>query len=96
MQQNIILSTFPLDDLRTTIRECINEALRTYQPPPPTPPDELLTERQAAELLKVSKVTLHTWRKSGRLKYHRYGTRIRYSRSELLAHAGNRERRKGL
>lgn len=87
MQQNIILFPVPLDDMKKVISECIIEALHTYQPP--TPPDELLTEWQAARLLKVSKVTLHTWRKSGLIKYYRIGTRIRYSRSELLAQSGS-------
>ena len=50
----------------------------------PQEPDELLTEHQAAELLHVSRVTLHKWRDEGKLPFYRYGTRIRYKRAELI------------
>ena len=45
--------------------------------------DELLTVNETASLLKVSKVTLWSWQKSGKLKSVSIGNRIYYRRSAI-------------
>ena len=46
--------------------------------------EDFLTAKQVAKLLGVSLVTVHAWKKVGKLKYHRFGTRIRFQKSEIL------------
>ena len=81
--QNLILSSYSLDELQTVIRDCIKE---TQPSNPVSPPDndELITENEAMKILLVSKVTLSKWRKEGKIKFLRIGTRIRYRKSDLL------------
>jgi len=46
--------------------------------------DELLSTRQAARLLDVSKVTLSNWRARGLIRSSKIGRHILFKRSELL------------
>lgn len=57
------------------------------------PPDELLTAKQAAALLKVKPGTLACWRTTKRypLKYTRVGKSIRYRLSDLQAFLASRD-----
>ena len=45
---------------------------------------DFLTAKQVSKMLGVSLVTVHTWKKAGKLKFHRFGTRIRFQKSEIL------------
>jgi len=47
--------------------------------------DELLTQEQAAKLLSVTKQTLISYQKKGRLNAHRLGKRTYYKRGELMS-----------
>jgi len=47
--------------------------------------DDLLTRKQAAEMLNVSLATLDDWTSSGILKSYKIGRSIRYKQYELLA-----------
>jgi excisionase family DNA binding protein len=82
----IILSNFTLEQLQSVIKESVSEILKpeTHQ----TKEDEtFITENDAVKILLVSKVTLCKWRKQGRIKFFRFGTRIRYRKSDLLKFA---------
>lgn len=50
-------------------------------------PEQLLNEKESAEILTVKPTTLATWRsdKSQALPYVKIGRSIRYRRSDLLA-----------
>ena len=80
---NIILSQFTLDELATAAAAKI----KTDLPPTPEPApadDEMLTAKEVAKLLGVSLVSIHTWKKDGKLKFYQYGSRIRFKKSEVL------------
>lgn len=49
----------------------------------PEADDAFLTSTQVSAILGVSLVTLCKWRKEGKIKFHRFGSRIRYRRSEI-------------
>jgi excisionase family DNA binding protein len=40
---------------------------------------QLLTEQETSETLRLSRITLHRLRKAGRLGFHRIGSRVMYS-----------------
>ena len=54
--------------------------------------DEYYTEREAAELLKLSCRTLQRWRQEGvqGLPFRRFGGLVRYARSDIESWAANR------
>lgn len=53
--------------------------------------DELLTIDEVAEMLKVSKMTLHRWDKLGILKKIEVGGKRRYRKSDVEAVTFNRK-----
>ena len=73
------------DDLRAVIRH----ELQSLAPAAPVgnmpPTDELLSIREAAELLGVTVQTVHEWKRRGLLKYHKISSRSYIKRADVLA-----------
>ena len=69
--------------INDAIRTELNNHLQSTQNLGPTE-ERLLTEKEASEKLKVSKVTLKKWRDTKQIPFIRIGTRIRYKESQLL------------
>lgn len=85
MDGQLILSQIPISELEnrlvTRIKDEILSSLNVNQEPQP---DELLTVRETAKLLGVSKTSIHNWMSAGLIKYYRYGSRIRFKKAEIL------------
>lgn len=83
--QDIILSQFTLQDLKTEIAQAVRETMIPIINSAVTPPtdDEFLTRKQAANLLGVSCPTLLDWTKKGKVQGHRIGKFVRYKRSDV-------------
>lgn len=85
MQQNIYLNGISIEDFQNQlIGKLKTELLSTAPTPPNETTEDFLTVKQVARLLGVSLVTVHKWKKDGKLKFHRFGTRIRFRKSEIL------------
>lgn len=87
MQQVIlsgVLYSQLLDDLRSMVRAEVRE---TQLSTPPVEPgqQQLLTVREAAELLQVSVQTIHSYKKSGLLAYKKLSGRTYLLRETILA-----------
>lgn len=74
-----------IEQLKTEISEdvfnkisCLIQTAQT-----PAPQTELITRKQAANLLSVSLPTVNDWTKTGKIKGYRIGSRIRYKRNEI-------------
>lgn len=82
MQEQILLSPIPLEELISRLKSELN----IVQPPEPqgAKEEEFLTAKEVSKLLGVSLVTLHNWKKKGMIKYYRFGSRIRFKKSEVL------------
>ena len=81
-----VITTYSEEDFKTVLRDCIKSELSKSAPPQTNPEieEDLITENEARDCLQVSKVTLKVWRDKGLIPFYRFGTRIRYKRSELL------------
>ena len=73
---NEIILRIPLDELVSRLKAELLPAI-TQQQPQETKEEEFLTAKQVSKLLGVSLVTLHKWKKDGKIKFHRFGSRIR-------------------
>jgi phage head maturation protease len=81
-----------LDDLRALIRHEMSLAKPSVIESQQPTTDELLTIRQAAELLDVCVATVHEYKRRGLLVYQKLGARVYIKRSDVLA-AGTQHQR---
>jgi excisionase family DNA binding protein len=85
MNKEFLFSPISLDELETRLITRLKSELTTIQTVLTAPQeDDFLTAKQTSKLLGVSVVSLHKWKKSGLIKYHRFGSRIRFLKSEIL------------
>ena len=80
--RTIILDTVSIEEFKMIIREIIVEELEKYLPKK-SQPEEYLTRKETANLLKISLPTLHNYSKQGLIKSHRVLNQIRYKKSEV-------------
>jgi excisionase family DNA binding protein len=69
------------DDLREFALSLIEEAKGMERN---ATPSELITIKQACELLQCDKASLWRWEKKGLIKGYRVGKSVRYNKPELL------------
>ncbi|MGV3504653.1 MAG: helix-turn-helix domain-containing protein [Adhaeribacter sp.] len=82
---NQILISIPIDDLLGLIEQRVKAALFNFQPSPPVERENPITIDRVCQMLGKSKVTIHKWKREGRLKYHRISNKIYFYESEVLA-----------
>ncbi len=72
--------------LKLLIADTIRETLLNTAPPidPFPAKEDLITRKEAAELLHISCTTLQLWTKEGKLPFYRIGRKVFYRRSEVL------------
>jgi predicted DNA-binding transcriptional regulator AlpA len=86
MDQNIILQQLSVPELKEIISETIRDQfekskqLESEQSSLP----ELLSAKQTALFLGISKVSLWKWSKDGKLQSYQISGRIRYKRDEIM------------
>jgi excisionase family DNA binding protein len=74
-----------LEDVRAVVRYELQQTAALPAQPGTPPADELLTVREAAELLDVTVQTVHDWKRRGLLKYHKLASRSYLKRADVLA-----------
>lgn len=85
MTNQIFLNGISIEDFQNQLIGKLKTELLSIAPQTPNETeDEFLTAKQVSKLLGVSLVSLHKWKKEGKIKFHRFGTRIRFKRSEIL------------
>ena len=83
MEANILLSPIPIADLMAQMRVIVRDELKQQQVADLA--EKLLTAKEAADLLRVSTVTLWQWQKDGRIIKHAMGGRTYFKYSEIMA-----------
>jgi excisionase family DNA binding protein len=74
------------DELKALIQEAVKDVVKERQPVKVVQPDAdpLLKIGEICKILQVSKVTIHQWKKQGKIPFHRISNRIFFKRSEIL------------
>jgi len=83
------------DDLRGMISECIKDALtleRQEKAPEPIPED-LLSIEDIQKVFKVSKVTVHKWKKKGLLPFYKMNRKVYFKKSEVIEAMQHKKRK---
>ena len=79
----IIIEEAELENLFRRVLKEYNAADQTKQGTNPS--KALLTVNETCELLSITRVTLHAWKRAGRLPYHRIGHRVYFKEEEIMA-----------
>ena len=74
-----------IDDVRAVVRHELSNAPAAPAGTTTSAVDELLSIREAAEMLGVTVQTVHEWKRRGLLKYHKLGSRSYLKRADVLA-----------
>jgi excisionase family DNA binding protein len=89
MLSNIILSPITLEELRGLISSSVSQSVEAglsqlRQSGKEQEAKGFLKLTDVSKLLKVSKVTIHAWKKAGLLPFYRIGRRVYFKESEVL------------
>lgn len=68
------------NDINNDVKTQIDELKKSFQP---KTPEEYLTRKETAELLKINLSSLWSWTKKGRLKSYGLAGKVYYKRSEV-------------
>ena len=82
--QNLVFSPIDTDTLIDRIAIKTAELIQAGQNNHPEPADDLITPKQACELLKCTSVTLWRYEKKGRVSPYGIGGKKFFKRAELL------------
>lgn len=82
--QDYVLSPISTDDLINRIAIKTAELIHSGQTSSPEPQDDLITPKEACELLKCTSVTLWRYEKKGRVQAFGIGGKKFFKRSQLL------------
>ncbi|MCB0471750.1 MAG: helix-turn-helix domain-containing protein [Ignavibacteriae bacterium] len=84
--EGLIITSITADSLKEVItavvEDCVTKALSESRGA--AIQSDLITRREAAELLGISLPTLGKWTKEGLVPAHRISSRVRYKRSEVI------------
>lgn len=92
----VLLHTISLEEFQDTIKTCLREIIIEFKNHDDLKKshDELLTVKQVAKLLNVTKATLHNWHKNGKLMPQKIEGRVLYTRDAVMAAIKNTDRLK--
>lgn len=83
MEQLQFVATTPQQlrkDIIQDVNSLLNELKKSFEP---KTPEELLSRKCTAKLLKINLSTLYLWTKKGRLKSYGISGKVYYKRSEV-------------
>ncbi|MBL7873916.1 MAG: helix-turn-helix domain-containing protein [Cyclobacteriaceae bacterium] len=80
----IVVLNMSKAELVELINETINSLISKQSVSNDGKEDELIKIEEVCLMLKVSKVTIHKWKKSGMLPFHRISNRVFFKRLEIL------------
>ena len=72
--------TFNKEELKQLIEDAVYKATCTQ----PKLEYNIITEKELSERLKITKVTLHKYRKQGKIPFSQVGRTIRYDYKEVM------------
>jgi excisionase family DNA binding protein len=82
--EDIILKQMNAEELEAMIRRIVRSETQALQTPAKEKDEKLLSAKEVCELLRITKPTLHNWKKSDKIPFHRIGHRIYFKKSEVM------------
>ena len=93
--EQILLTSITLEELLDKITDRINIALsiKTLEIKETPIPEDLLTIEDLESLFKVSKVTIHKWKKRGLIPFYKMNRKVYFKRSEVINSMSHKKRK---
>ena len=84
--ENVIFMSLGVKDLLGMIQECVRDALmvKPQERENEQVPEDLLTIEDIQKVFKVSKVTVHKWKKKGLLPFYKMNRKVYFKKSEVI------------
>jgi excisionase family DNA binding protein len=94
MSNQVLLTSISLDELITAISRAMSDELIKFKPNELDQlEDDLIKIPEVAKILQVSEVTVHTWKKAGKIPFYRISNKVFFRRNEILEALKKIERR---
>ena len=84
-EQQIILNGLTVGQFLDRLEQRIKDQLESIQKRQQEEPEQLLTVQQVAELLQTTPQNIHAKKRAGKIPFVRFGGRILFKRSEVIA-----------
>lgn len=85
MNKELIFTSLPIDEMEVMITRAVRESISTIAAQQPKDNHaELITRKQAAQMLNLSLPTLREYTVRGIVPSYRVGSRVRYKKSEVM------------
>ena len=78
--REVVFRSISEEDLRTIIREELSQITKYDQ----APKKEIYTISDLADVLSVSKVTIHKWKKEGKISFYRIEGRVYFRKEDVF------------
>ena len=94
--EQLFITNYQKEDLSHLIMECLKKVLNDYVieiKQQETVKDELLSIEDVQNIFKVSKVTIHKWKKQGLIPYYKVNRKLYFKRSEIFGSMVHKKRK---
>lgn len=90
-----IFTSISAEELVKTIKDGIQEALSHKLANSSTKEneDDLLTIEEVQKIFRVSKVTIHKWKKQGLIPFHKMNRKLYFKKSEIIDSLQHKKRK---
>lgn len=94
MEERVFFS-LEVDEFKELIRKGVSEVLSKQKDVSEnkTPPDDLLNIQDIQKIFKVSKVTVHKWKKKGLIPFYKMNRRVYFKKSEVIDSMNHKKRK---
>lgn len=80
----MLLIQISKEELKSLINDSLSESIARLTPAQLSPANDLVKIEEVCRALKLSKVTIHKWKKQGLIPFHRISNRIFFKMSEVI------------
>ncbi|MCK4922199.1 MAG: helix-turn-helix domain-containing protein [Bacteroidales bacterium] len=94
--EQLLITSFQKEDFEELIMTCLKRVLKDFELgniQQEKINEEILSTDDLQKMFKVSKVTIHKWKKKGLIPYYKMNRKVYFKRSEIIESLAQRKRK---
>ncbi len=93
--EKLLFTNYQIEELTDLIKSCLRSELKKLpqQTEENKQQEELLSIEDIQQMFRVSKVTIHEWKKKGILPYYKMNRRVYFKKSEVIDSLKHKKRK---